>query len=67
VLEYTKSALDNIEKTEFETTQIADYKSQFQWFLGLAFLLLWADFFFLEQKTKWIQKLNLFNEQHHEK
>jgi len=67
VLEYTKTALDNIEKTEFETTQIADYKSQFQWFLGLAFLLLFADFFFLEQKTKWIQKLNLFNEKQHEK
>uniref|UniRef100_UPI00404B8CAA vWA domain-containing protein n=1 Tax=Flavobacterium sp. TaxID=239 RepID=UPI00404B8CAA len=67
VLEYVNKALDNIEKTEFETTQIADYKSQFQWFLGLAFLLLWADFFFLEQKTQWIQKLNLFNEKKNEK
>jgi len=67
VLEYVNNALDNIEKTEFETTQIADYKSQFQWFLGLAFLLLFADFFFLEQKTRWIQRLNLFNEKDHEK
>jgi Ca-activated chloride channel family protein len=67
VLEYVNNALDNIEKTEFETTQIADYKSQFQWFLGLAFLLLWADFFFLEQKTQWIQRLNLFNEKKYEK
>jgi Ca-activated chloride channel family protein len=62
VLTFVKNALDNIEKTEFETTQMADYKSQFQWFLGIAFILLFIDIFFLERKTKWIQKLNLFNE-----
>ncbi len=62
VLEYIKNALDNIEKTEFETTQIADYQSQFQWFLGFAFLLFFADIFLLERKTKWINRLNLFNE-----
>lgn len=62
VLTFVKNALDNIEKTEFETTQMADYKSQFQWFLGIAFVLLFIDIFFLERKTKWIQKLNLFNE-----
>lgn len=62
VLEYIKKALDNIEKTEFETTQFSDYQSQFQWFLGLAFLLLFIDIFFLERKTKWIAKLNLFGE-----
>jgi len=62
VMDFVKNALDNIERTEFETTQMADYISQFQWFLGIAFLLLFADIFFLERKTKWIQKLNLFNE-----
>ncbi len=62
VLEYVKKALDNIEKTEFETTQIADFQSQFQWFLGFAFLLLMIDVFLLERKTGWINKLNLFNE-----
>ena len=62
VLEYIKNALDNIEKTEVETTQIADYQSQFQWFLGFAFLLFFADIFLLERKTKWINRLNLFNE-----
>lgn len=62
VLDYVKNALDNIEKTEFETTQVADFQSQFQWFLGIAFLLLFLDIFFLERKTKWISKLNLFNE-----
>jgi Ca-activated chloride channel family protein len=40
VLAYVKSSLDNIQKTEFESTQIADFQSQFQWFLGFAFVLL---------------------------
>jgi Ca-activated chloride channel homolog len=62
VLDYIKKALNNIEKTEFESTQMADFQSQFQWFLGIAFVLLFLDIFFLERKTKWIKKLNLFNE-----
>ena len=62
VLEYIKNALDNIEKTEFEAQQFTDYNSQFQWFLGIAFFLLLLDVFFLERKTKWLKKLNLFNE-----
>jgi len=62
VLEYVKKALDNIEKTEFEATQMADFEAQFQWFLGIAFALLFLDIFFLEIKTSWIKKMNLFNE-----
>jgi len=62
VLDYVKNALDNIQKTEFESTQMADFQSQFQWFLGFAFALLFLDIFFLERKTKWVRKLNLFNE-----
>jgi Ca-activated chloride channel family protein len=62
VLDYVKNALDNIQKTEFESTQMANFQSQFQWFLGFAFVLLFLDVFLLERKTKWVQKLNLFNE-----
>lgn len=62
VLEYIKNALDNIQKTEFEATEMADFQSQFQWFLGFAFLLLFVDVFLLERKTSWVKKLNLFNE-----
>ena len=62
VLDYVKNALDNIQKTEFESTQMADFQSQFQWFLGFAFALLFLDVFLLERKTKWVQKMNLFNE-----
>jgi Ca-activated chloride channel family protein len=62
VLDYVKNALDNIQKTEFESTQMADFKSQFQWFLGFGFFLLLLDVFLLEKKTKWVKKMNLFNE-----
>lgn len=62
VLNYVKKALDNIQKTEFEATQMADFESQFQWFLGIAFALLFVDILFLDRRTNWITKLNLFNE-----
>ena len=62
VVEYVKNALNNIEKTEFEATQMADFQSQFQWFLAIGFLLLLVDVFLLERKTSWVKKLNLFNE-----
>lgn len=62
VVDYVKNALNNIQKTEFESTQMADFQSQFQWFLGFAFACLFLDVFLLERKTKWVRKLNLFNE-----
>ncbi|MBP6181784.1 VWA domain-containing protein [Flavobacterium sp.] len=62
VLEYIKNALDKIQKTEFEATEMADFQSQFQWFLGFAFVFLFLDIFLLERKTSWVNKLNLFNE-----
>ncbi|WP_281636891.1 VWA domain-containing protein [Flavobacterium marginilacus] len=62
VLDYIKARLDKIQKTEFEATQMADFQSQFQWFLGISFVLLFMDVFLLERKTSWVNKLNLFNE-----
>ena len=62
VLEYVKNTLNTIQKTEFEATQMADFQSQFQWFLGFAFILLFLDLFLLDRKTSWVKKLNLFNE-----
>lgn len=62
VVAYVKNALDNIEKTEFESTQMANFISQFQWFLGFGFFLLFVDIFLLERKTNWVRKMNLFNE-----
>ena len=62
VLEYIKNTLDKIQKTEFESTRMAGFQAQFQWFLGFAVVLLYMDIFFLERKTRWVKKLNLFNE-----
>jgi len=54
--------LRKAEKSEFETKQFSDYKDQFQWFIGFALMFLIIDVLLLEKKTKWVQKLNLFNE-----
>ena len=62
VTEKVSDFLSNLDKTEFEARQFAEYQSQFQWFLGFAILLLLADIFLLERKTAWLKKLNLFNE-----
>lgn len=61
VSEFTK-ILSGIDKKEFETKVFSDYEDQFQWFLGLAILFLVLDVFFLERKTKWLNKLDLFDE-----
>jgi Ca-activated chloride channel family protein len=62
VIDYVKKRLDNTQKSEFEGTMMADLKSQFQWFLGFGFFFLFLDIFFLEKRTKWVRKMNLFNE-----
>ncbi len=61
-LDIIEDLLVKAEKSEFETKQFSDYKDQFQWFLGFGLLFLLIDVLLLEKKTKWIQKLNLFNE-----
>lgn len=62
VVESIGNILNQMDKTEFETKQYADFKSQFQWFLGLGIFFLFLDIFLLERKTAWLKKLNLFNE-----
>lgn len=47
-----KSALSNVEQQEFKAQQLAQKQSQFQWFLGIAFLLLLIDFFMVNQDFK---------------
>jgi Ca-activated chloride channel homolog len=61
-ISFIKKSLNNIQKNEFDATETASFQSQFQWFLGLGFFLLFLDVFLLERKTKWVQGLDLFNE-----
>ena len=62
VVKEIKSILNTMDKTEFEAKEFSDYKDQFQWFLGFGIFLLFLDIFFLERKTAWLKRLNLFNE-----
>ena len=62
VVETIREILNKLDKKEFEAKQFAEYKDQFQWFLGLAIFFLLLDIFLLERKTAWLRKLNLFNE-----
>ena len=62
VVERIGDILNKMDKQEFESKQIAEFKDQFQWFLAFAFFFLFIDIFLLERKTQWLKKLNLFNE-----
>lgn len=62
VVGFIKKSFNNIQKNEFDATETASFQSQFQWFLAIGFFLLVLDVFLLERKTKWVQKLDLFNE-----
>ncbi len=62
VVESIREILNKMDKTEFEAKQFADFKDQFQWFLGFGIFFLFLDILLLERKTAWLKKLNLFNE-----
>ncbi len=61
-VEVVEELLLKADKKEFETKQYSDYKDQFQWFVALGILFLIIDVLLLNKKTRWIEKLNLFNE-----
>ena len=54
--------LKKMDKKEFEAKKFAEFKDQFQWFLGFGLFFLVLDVLFLERKTAWLKRLNLFNE-----
>lgn len=59
---FIKEQLNQMDKKEFEAKQFAEFKDQYQWFLGIGLLFLFLDIFLLDRKTQWLKKLNLFNE-----
>lgn len=59
---FISEKLNQMDKKEFEAKQFAEFKDQFQWFLGIGLAFLFLDIFLLERKTKWLKRLNLFNE-----
>jgi len=62
VADFVQKAAADLNKKGFQSRLVSDYDSQYQWFLGAALLLFFADIFLLERKTAWIKKLDLFNE-----
>ncbi len=62
VIAEVTALLNGMDKSTFEAKQFADFKDQFQWFLGAAIFLLILDLLFLERRTRWLAGLNLFNE-----
>ena len=54
--------LKEMDKKEFESKQFVSFKDQFQWFLGTGLILFLVNSIIFDKKTKWIEKLNLFNE-----
>lgn len=62
VVDMVENGLRDIKKTDFESQQIAEFQSYFQWFLALALVLLIIHIFMTERKTAWVQKRNLFND-----
>jgi Ca-activated chloride channel family protein len=62
-VKFMAEVIANAEKNEFETKQFSDYKDQFQWFLAIGLLFLLIDIFLFDKKTKWLRKVDLFNEE----
>lgn len=62
-VDFMAEVIANAEKSDFETKQFSDYKDQFQWFIGIGIAFLMIEIFFLEKKTKWLRKVDLFDEE----
>ena len=62
VVDEVINELKEMDKKEFESKQFVSFKDQFQWFIGIGLLLILLDSVIFNKKTKWIEKLNLFNE-----
>ena len=62
VLEFVSETLKQMEKKEFEAKKFVSYKDRFQPFLIAGFLLLLIEILLFETQTKWVLRMNLFNE-----
>lgn len=62
VIDEVNTILLNTEKKEFESKQFSGFEDQFQWFIIISLILILLDTIIFNSKTKWISKLNLFND-----
>lgn len=54
--------IQSMEKKEFGAKVFTEYEDRFQYFLGAACLLLLAEFFISERKSRWLQRWTIFKE-----
>lgn len=54
---------DGMDKSSYTSEEFSEYYNYFQWLIGIGFAILVLDMLFLERKTNWLRKLNLFNEE----
>ena len=62
VVDFVAQTLKDMDKKEFDAKEFVSYKDRFQAFLFAGFLLFLIEIVVFETKTKWIARLNLFNE-----
>lgn len=53
--------INSMQKKEIETKTFTEYEGRFQYFLALSLILLLLEFFIPERKSKWTDKIRLFN------
>lgn len=53
--------INALEKQEIETKMFSEYEGRFQYFLAISFLLLLIELIIPERKSKWADKIKLFN------
>jgi Ca-activated chloride channel family protein len=54
--------INKMEKKEIGSKVFTDYKDRFQWFIGMAIILLIIEIMMKGRKNKWSSKINLFEE-----
>ncbi|KAF0198774.1 MAG: uncharacterized protein FD166_1026 [Bacteroidetes bacterium] len=59
--------ISKMEKTTFDTMNFSDYEDRFQYFIGLAVLLLAINFLLNERKSRWAEKISLFHPNRNQK
>ena len=57
IINEIEKGIHKMDKQEYESRVFSEYKSQFQWFLGVAIFLLIIDVLLLERKTRWLERI----------
>ena len=53
-------SINEMQKTELSTVGFEEYNEQYQYFLGLALLLLFIEFFVLDRRNPLLARFNIF-------